>query len=315
MRLGTQQIDILQKTVEAHARLGRPVKAADIGMPMAAQRGRVYQVWNGLAKHGLVIRNGRDGTVPTPLAATVLSGYRRPPRTENRKLFQYRVVPETATRTAWPAQVVDVGLRIPFQPGDNSDKLGAKVLRGRWKGFPIYSLTLEERATCPRSCANWCNCYGNGSSRAIRFKHGPQLERAIKQGVADLARRYPAGFVIRLHQLGDFYSMAYVEVWRDLLAMHRPLNVFGYTAHDPFNDMGKLIRSVRSEFPGRFQIRHSNSSIKFAATTIHRKPEAVKIPEGYVCLEQLGARQTCGACTICWEADNTPIVFIDHAFL
>ena len=40
-------------------------------------------------------------------------------------------------------------------------KLGKKVTKGKWKGFPIFTLTLEERATCPKSCQHWATCYGN----------------------------------------------------------------------------------------------------------------------------------------------------------
>ena len=39
-----------------------------------------------------------------------------------------------------------------LKPGGNNKKLGRKVLKGKWKGAYIYSLTLTERATCPTSC-------------------------------------------------------------------------------------------------------------------------------------------------------------------
>ena len=36
--------------------------------------------------------------------------------------------------------------------GSNNDKLGGLIEKGIWAGLPIYSLTLEERKTCPTSC-------------------------------------------------------------------------------------------------------------------------------------------------------------------
>jgi hypothetical protein len=33
--------------------------------------------------------------------------------------------------------------------GHNSRKIGKRVMKGKLKGFPIFTLTLEERATCP----------------------------------------------------------------------------------------------------------------------------------------------------------------------
>ncbi len=48
-----------------------------------------------------------------------------------------------------------------LKSGGNNRKIGGVILKGHWKGFPIYGLTLEERATCPTSCHHWRSCYGN----------------------------------------------------------------------------------------------------------------------------------------------------------
>ena len=42
--------------------------------------------------------------------------------------------------------------------GRNNSKIGGDVLVGRLRGARIFTLTLEERATCPRSCAMWRAC-------------------------------------------------------------------------------------------------------------------------------------------------------------
>jgi hypothetical protein len=64
-------------------------------------------------------------------------------------------------------------------PGAWSPKLGGRVTKGPLAGAYIRSLTLEERATCPRSCENWARCYGNNMHLAVRYRHGADLERAI----------------------------------------------------------------------------------------------------------------------------------------
>jgi hypothetical protein len=46
---------------------------------------------------------------------------------------------------------------------------------------------------------------------------GPDLEWKLEREVAMLSIDYP-NFVVRLHGAGDFYSVAYVELWRTLLA-------------------------------------------------------------------------------------------------
>ena len=85
-------------------------------------------------------------------------------------------------------------------------KLGKKVTKGKWKGFPIFTLTLEERATCPRSCQHWATCYGNNMMYAYRYEAGLALENMLEIELADLQAKHPKGFLVRLHILGDFYQ-------------------------------------------------------------------------------------------------------------
>jgi hypothetical protein len=56
-------------------------------------------------------------------------------------------------RTIFPRSVVGAAdsPRL-LVSGHNNSKLGKEVLRGSRAGWPIFHLTLEERATCPRSC-------------------------------------------------------------------------------------------------------------------------------------------------------------------
>ena len=54
-------------------------------------------------------------------------------------------------------------------------KLGKKVTRGKLKGFPIYTVTLQERATCPISCKHYSTCYGNNMMFAIRYNADDEL--------------------------------------------------------------------------------------------------------------------------------------------
>ena len=76
-------------------------------------------------------------------------------------------------RTLFPSRVEHPDQRPRLLVGGhNSRKIGRQVMKGRWKGFPIFTLTLEERATCPRSCAVWNDCYGNTSNWARRIQFG-----------------------------------------------------------------------------------------------------------------------------------------------
>src|SRR4051812_29502603 len=71
-----------------------------------------------------------------------------PALVKSQSLFQARVEDQSER----PRLLID---------GHNSRKIGKRVTKGRYKGFFIFTLTLEERATCPSTCLEWKTCYGN----------------------------------------------------------------------------------------------------------------------------------------------------------
>lgn len=222
----------------------------------------------------------------------------------------------TEGRTLFPTTVV-----APFDSprllvsGHNSRKLGKQVVKGPWKGMPIYQLTLEERATCDRSCEFWKICYGNAMHMARRHKHGPALEKGLHSELGLLQRQYPKGFVVRLHVLGDFYSVEYVQLWRKWLQEFPALRVFGYTGRPRDSEIGKAIKSLTDKHWYRFAIRFSEAGSKpQGATVIFRKPESAVVPEGLVCPYDSGATECCATCGLCWaeSARDKTIVFVAH---
>lgn len=228
-------------------------------------------------------------------------------------------------RTLFPSTVVDVRAspRVLIS-GANQRKLGDRVTKGPWAGMAIYALTLEERATCPTTCAVWSTCYGNGMPMARRHRHGAELERQIETELRMLDLKHKDGFVVRLHVLGDFYSAAYVEQWARWLQGFPRLHVFGYTAWPAETDIGSAVALLRAKEPDRFAIRTSVSAAKILvrnpkldgqplATTIRRVAEG-KQPEGIVCPAQTHDDVCCGSCGLCWspEMRDTPIAFMLH---
>jgi len=56
-------------------------------------------------------------------------------------------------RTIFPSRVFDADeVQHILKSGHQNRKIGRDVRKGPRRGWPIYMLTLEERATCPRSC-------------------------------------------------------------------------------------------------------------------------------------------------------------------
>lgn len=225
-------------------------------------------------------------------------------------------------RTLFPSTVANYneGNSI-FVSGHNNPKIGRQVEKGSWAGMPIFTLTLEERATCPRSCHVYRSCYGNAMRWARRLRHGEEFEVAMSAEVDDLAVAHPQGFVVRLHVLGDFYSRSYVYLWTELLRRHENLHVFGYTARlascadEDDRDIAIAISAMNAEFEDRCFIRFSAADPAPGGTTvITRVPQSAVVPEGLVCPAETDATACCATCGLCWAKPTRQqtIVFVKH---
>lgn len=231
-----------------------------------------------------------------------------PAMTENRPRFTHMMV-----RAADSPRLLVSGM--------NSRKLGRMVTKGPWRGFPIFSLTLPERTTCPRSCHIFASCYGNAMHLARRHLPGPDLERALVYEVCRVAREHPRGFVVRLHSLGDFYSLDYVRTWEALLYCTPALHIFGFTACLPDavdcgeRRIGEALAALKLAYPDRFRIRWSRAdSVPDGATVIGFEPTKPRVAQGVVCPAETGATQCCGTCGLCWinAFRKETVVFILH---
>lgn len=188
-----------------------------------------------------------------------------------------RIVEASATSTMFPTRVFQPSPGSPVLiDGSSNSKIGGDVLVGSLKGAKIYTLTLEERATCPTSCLLWRGCYGNTMQHPRRWRHGPDLEAQLEREAHELVHR-DGRVLVRLHVLGDFYSIDYVALWERLLLDLPKLHVFGFSAW----------------------------------------PENTEIGDAIVCPEQRdamdgGKRGThCGTCAFCWSCDK-PLAFVEH---
>lgn len=197
--------------------------------------------------------------------------------------------------------------------GVNQRKLGSVVTKGKWRGFPIFSLTLEERTTCPRSCEVWRSCYGNHSPWSVRHKATPETLSKIVDELSDFQSKYPRGFVVRLHLLGDFMSIEYVAFWALCLNTFSALRIFGYTARSMDDEIGMALQRLITSNWSRFAIRSSGGVLPDVPSSkiidsLSERGEAI------VCAAQHSKNPdsvSCGSCALCW-ATRRPIAFLRH---
>lgn len=214
-------------------------------------------------------------------------------------------------RSAFPSRVFapEEVLRV-LKSGRESRKIGRTVTKGHLRGAPIYTLTLEERATCPRSCGEWTTCYGNRMQAAERLEHGGTLLLHLAKELDALSAAHPLGYLVRLHVLGDFWADHYVRWWGRMLARHGALHVFGFTAHAPDSDIGCAIAQVTAQAGWkRFAIRFSGAAGALGAARVLCPGEIDA--EAIACPAQTGATDCCATCALCWQS-NRSISFQRH---
>lgn len=192
---------------------------------------------------------------------------------------------------------------------DSNHKLGHGVwMKGAFKGMPLYSLTLEERATCQHDCVAWDICYGNNMPWATRFKHGDELTQRLEVELAALDAKHPNGYSVRLHILGDFYDVEYVRWWGNALSQHPLLHVYGYTHRT--GEIGAAIDDVFSEYRTRFVIMQSDGTSALRPNALlETTPGARALP---VCPKEAGKADSCLACGLCTLSYIKGVQFLLH---
>lgn len=215
-------------------------------------------------------------------------------------------------RTIYPTTVVNaLGLNSLLVSGANAWKIGDRVAKGKWKGFPIFTLTLEERATCPTSCRHWRSCFGNHMNWAKRVANDDAFEDRLGHELAILQYRFPEGFAVRVHVLGDFYSEHYVGLWRSFLDRFPALHVFGFSARvDAGDPIARALIDLVAEQWDRFAIRFSNAPVDECSTISIEHP-VQKPADAVICPQQLGKTANCGSCGFCWHSRRR-VAFLQH---
>lgn len=257
-----------------------------------------------------------------------LARFINPPVTEPSPLWEAELRPDhkalSEGRTIFPTRVFNAGDRGRILiDGINNAKIGKYVTVGPWKGFRIFTFALEERATCPRSCGLWASCYGNALPVAVRFRYNDGFLMSIEEELVTLGDRFPNGFAVRAHVLGDFVDLDYVRHWQLWMEMVPALHVWGYTAHQAGTEIGDAVYAMNHTYAGRWAFRNSVAPDLahdgWQASTTWTKPVKVsskgyRAIGGVVCPAEVGATATCGTCGLCWSpaAKDTRIVFLGH---
>ena len=205
-----------------------------------------------------------------------------------------------------------------LKKGSSNKKLGFKITSKKWTGKRLYSLTLVERETCPTTCHHWDDCYGNNMPFAHRYKNA-NIDLLLEREIESLMQKHKEGIVIRLHVLGDFYSVDYVDFWEEMLFRHPKLCLFGYTARKG-DIIAQSIWLLNKRFSDRCVIRHSGNfeagEIQDGYQDLYKEDWSYAAEESFTgasfdCPEQTGKLKDCASCGLCWTTKKT-VRFLSH---
>lgn len=196
--------------------------------------------------------------------------------------------------------------------GHSNVKIGRDVRKAMHRGYWIYTLSLEERKTCPMSCKHWQTCYGNNMPFAKRIDHtDPQFLPALEGEIAALLNvGGRVGILVRLHALGDFFSVEYARFWRRMMERHERLAIYGYTARPADGPIGIELRDMNRDFGNRCMVRFSDGGLP-TMSTASIGDETGKPADAFICPEQTGKTRCCATCGACWSTTKN-VAFMEH---
>jgi hypothetical protein len=257
------------------------------------------------------VAKGDDATLTRFVKVGTAEKPRKHRRQQRLPGFEAPHVSESRTKFRKSVKTVDQVSNL-LVSGHNNVKIGRDVRKAKFRGYWIYTLSLEERKTCPDSCRHWQTCYGNNMPFAKRVDHTdpkflPTLEAEIQKLCAMKNR---AGTLIRLHALGDFFSVEYVEFWMRMLRTYDKLALFGYTARHPVTPIGDMVWLMNRRNPGRCMIRFSDAQLP-AMSTVSIGDESGCPPNAFICPEQTGKTRCCATCGACWSTTKN-VAFMEH---
>ena len=212
-------------------------------------------------------------------------------------------------------------------------KIGPSTMK-----FSLPAGAPEQGGTCPGAtsfCAKVCYAKkgrfmipANLDRRArnlARLESPGGLERFAEE-VPDELRTHAAS-ICRIHDSGDFHSVAYVEAWRAVVEQASDVKFWAYTRSYRVQRLRLALEKLRA-LPNMqlFASRDPTDSTKppkgwRVATIIERATRETQgstraAPGGIVCPYQTGAQPSCAACRYCIEEPRNPNVvnvgFLQH---
>lgn len=187
-------------------------------------------------------------------------------------------------------------------------------------GPNVWTWSLPAIATCPGATDGPDGCV-SGCYATKGYYSYPSLQQALikRWELSEQADRFVAllskeldrladGTVIRIHASGDFFSVEYIRAWVELANLYSRLTFYAYTR-------SWRVKELRAELN---RLRKLANVTIWASTDVetgrapkgwHRAHLESEFADGMIaCMEQVGTKENCGKCGLCWKVrDDRPV--------
>ena len=186
------------------------------------------------------------------------------------------------------------------------------------KGLPIHDCP-DATPECRRVCyavkfATWASKKQGVAGHYSRLAHEDpeRLYQLLRRDVQATMVYEPDGFLLRIHEAGDFVSAVHAKVY-DRLARESPtVTFFGYS-RAWVNQAIAAVLTRMNDLPN-VSIRESLDRDRPRGTGLaplaYFGPDAFEPARAFKCPEQLGGPK-CADCGLCWRV-SVPVVFRQH---
>jgi hypothetical protein len=186
------------------------------------------------------------------------------------------------------------------------------------KGLPIHDCP-DATPACSKACyalkfATWGTLKQGNAGHYSRLAHEnpEELHRLLRRDVLATLIYEPEGFIVRIHEAGDFVNAAHAEVYLRLAVEFPTVTFFGYSrgwvnraiAPVLVAMNGLLNANLRESLDRDRPVGTGNAPVAFYG------PRELEPADAFKCPEQLGGPK-CGDCGLCWRSPR-PVVFKQH---
>lgn len=186
------------------------------------------------------------------------------------------------------------------------------------KGLPVHDCFWRTKV-CEQVCyaikfSTWGTLKQGMAGHYSRLAHQDceslyaYLERDIRAALV----YEPDGFLIRIHEAGDFVSFAHIQVYHRLAEQFPNVQFWSYSRAWVDPTMAIALQAI-NELPNvviRESLDASRPEGTGLAPVAYFGPKELEPKGGFRCPEQLGGPK-CSDCGLCWRV-NKPVIFKQH---